>query len=65
MSVEQTRLWRFGCFGCAVHGEDGDPTAHGSLLSYQNKDDLTEQFLLASLVKLGDLHWYGALISCL
>lgn len=30
MSVEQTRLWWFGCFGCAVRSADRDPTADGS-----------------------------------
>lgn len=61
MSVEQTRLWWFGCFGCA-HGADRDPTAHGSLLSYRNKDHWTERFLLASLVKCVTFMCGGALI---
>lgn len=65
MSVEQMRLWWFGCFRCAVHGADRGPTAHGSLLSYPNKDSLIEQLLLASLVKLGDFPLVWGLISCL
>lgn len=53
MAVEQVRLWWSDCFGCAVHSAGRDPTAHGSLLSYRNKNYLTEQFLLVSLVKQG------------